>query len=679
MTSTGRLLTVLMALLLVLAACSRNQDPEPSDPIDEPSVEQPDPEPRDPTPSDPSPSNGESGDPTVEMPMFEDASCEFQVPEGRSVRCGWLEVPADRETTSSTRIRLHVAVFESESDSPAPDPVVYLEGGPGGDALESLPLVFEDRFAHLVADRDVVFFDQRGTGFSEPSLACQEIRQLGLDTLEQDLTSEEYIPLQDAAIVECRERLAADGADLDAYHSAASAADLAELRLALGYDEWNLYGISYGTRLALTTLRDHPEGIRSVVLDSAYPLDVDLIAETPANLDRALNELFAGCADDPDCAAAYPSLEETFYGLLTSLEDDPLRAEVRDLSSGSRYDAVFDGPSIGGIVFQSLYSEEIIPVLPRLIDNVASGETYELSLLASSFLANGEFVSIGMQYSVQCQEEVAFTTPEALAAGVAPFPELEPLFEDSSNLGGQVFNACNLWGVGERPAFENAPVRSDVPVLVTAGEYDPITPPAWGIRAATTLPNATFVEFPGLGHASSVAAGCPREIVLGFLADPSVPPDLSCAAEMSSPAFLLPDTPPPGVELVPFDDSLFGLTGLVPNGWESVAPGTWVRAASGLDQTTLLQQFAPATATATLESILASQLGVDAFVPAGEYTSAVGTWRLLESELLGAPVFLALVDTDGGAGIVLMIVEPTEAEALRQAVYLPVLDAFTVN
>ena len=166
--------------------------------------------------------------------------------------------------------------------------------GPGGDALEIVPLVFADRFAPFLADRDFIMFDQRGTGFSEPSLACPETLELAFETIELELTDEESRTLSLEALNECRDRLAADGIDFTAYNSAENAADVNDLRIAMGYEEWNLYGISYGTRLAQTVVRDYPEGIRSIILDSAYPIESNLLTETPANLDRALTELFDG-------------------------------------------------------------------------------------------------------------------------------------------------------------------------------------------------------------------------------------------------------------------------------------------------------------------------------------------------------------------------------------------------
>ena len=149
------------------------------------------------------------------------------------------------------RAPLHVAIFSSDDPSPEPDPVIYLEGGPGGDALETVPFSFEDRFGPYLADRDVVMFDQRGTGYLEPSLACPEARQLDFELLDDVLAPEEYVARQIEAVEACRDRLQGEGIDLSLFDSASSSADVADLGRALDYDRWNLYGISYGTRLAL--------------------------------------------------------------------------------------------------------------------------------------------------------------------------------------------------------------------------------------------------------------------------------------------------------------------------------------------------------------------------------------------------------------------------------------------
>lgn len=613
---------------------------------------------------------------------FESARCEFTEPPERAVSCGWLEVPEDRTDPASGTIRLTVAIFESESPDPAPDPVVYLEGGPGGDSLEVVPLVFEDRFAHLLADRDVIFFDQRGTGYSEPSLACPELRELGLEYIDRDLPVDEALRLQLETITECRDRLLAEGADLDAYVSAASAADLADLRVALGIDRWNLYGISYGTRLALTTLRDHPEGIRSVVLDSVYPPDVDVIAATPGNLDRSLRTLFDGCAADAACAAAYADLESTFYRLIGELEAEPLRAPVTDVFTGEVYEAVFDGAGFESVVFQGLYAAAAIEVLPMLIDHVASGETYELSVLASSFLTNGEFVSAGMQFSVQCNEEAAFTSPAAVTSAIADYPQLEPAFAASITFGPAFFDVCELWGAGRASPLENEPVASGVPTLVLAGEYDPITPPAWGRSAAATLTHATFVEFPGLGHGPSAESECPKEILRAFLNAPDEAVSTACVAGMGPPAFVTPDTPVPAVTLVPYQEQLVGnaWSGVVPEGWERQSSGVWARGLNGFDQTALVQQLAGGVPSTLVLGLIATQFGLgEDPQPVDTYATSLGSWSLYDGTLSGAPVSIAVIEATGGTLLVALISPPSESDTLRRAVFFPALDALTIE
>ena len=231
-------------------------------------------------------------------PPFEPGACAFPLPPSRtaaSVRCGALVVPENRDEPTGRTLRLAVAVFKNPSATTASDPIVYLSGGPGGSALEYLRYTFDPLFAGLSpSGRDVVVFDQRGVGVSQPALDCA----LETGTLDDWLS--------------CGERLRAT-ADLGQYHTAWNAADVNDLRIALGYDRINLWGASYGTRLALDVMRDYPQAVRSVVLDSVYPPDVDLQVDAPANAQRAFDHLFASCAAEASCAAAFPDLGEPWW------------------------------------------------------------------------------------------------------------------------------------------------------------------------------------------------------------------------------------------------------------------------------------------------------------------------------------------------------------------------------
>ena len=201
------------------------------------------------------------------QPVFNPAPCAFPVPGGYRVYCGYLVVPENRAAPNSALIQLHVAVFQSFAEGPEPDPVVHLAGGPGSSSLDVVAYLFGQGLDAVLNRRDFIFFDQRGTGYSRPRLDCPERNALTPTLLSGALSDDQEFQAIVDAFHRCRDRLTAQGIDLSAYNSAASAADVNDLRLALGYEQLNLYGDSYGTRLALTVMRDYPGAVRSVVLE----------------------------------------------------------------------------------------------------------------------------------------------------------------------------------------------------------------------------------------------------------------------------------------------------------------------------------------------------------------------------------------------------------------------------
>ncbi|MEM7336234.1 MAG: alpha/beta fold hydrolase [Chloroflexota bacterium] len=608
--------------------------------------------------------------------VFEDAACEFDPLPGFDPECGFLIVPEDRGQPDGNQVRLHVAIFRSESSNPAPDPVIYLEGGPGGDALERLQFVFEDDFAPFLADRDLILFDQRGTGYSEPGLSCQEITDLTLDTLDENFSDEEGTALSLEALDACQQRLQAEGINLNAYNTVANAADVNDLRLALGIDQWNLYGISYGTRLALITMRDHPEGVRSVILDSAFPPQVNLSTDLITNSERAFDTLFAGCEASTDCATAYPDLESRFFTLVDSLEANPAKISVSDFFKGDRYDALVDGDALYSVIFQGLYSDEIIPLLPKLITDVESGNFTLLELLISNDISTQDWFSIGMYFSVICHDEVSFETLDEVEASIAAVPELAQFFEDTD----ANFEICALWQSGEGEAAEDLPVMSDIPTLVMAGEYDPITPPSWGELAAETLSNSIYFEYPGVGHAASTSGECPLSMTLAFLNDPTAPLNGSCIETMGAPEFQSSTAASQEeISLVEFEaDSGFGaIIGVRPDGWQEQFAGVFARGSNALDQTALMQIGAPGIPPDTFLGLVTEQMGLEeGLEEAGQIEDANGRlWDILQGDLQGFPMTIALLNEDSFTFIVLLVSDESDVEALTSSVFLPALDA----
>jgi pimeloyl-ACP methyl ester carboxylesterase len=440
------------------------------------------------------------------IPTFEPAACQFFVPPGYEPTCGYLSVPEDRGRPDAARfIRLHVAVFHCLG-GPAcrPDAVIHLTGGPGSYGLAIVSYMFDNGAAAILQERDYVFFDQRGIGTSQPALDC----------------------LEDEDAETCRNRLTADGTDLNAYNSAASAADIQDLRSVLGYSEVNLLGVSYGTRLALTTMRDQPQGIRSAILDSTYPPQVNLYVTWSANAERALNEVFAACAADPACNTAYPDLETVFYQVIDQLNDNPISVDVQ--GSGRFETMEVNGDLFMDAIFNSLYRTSGIPRVPKIIYQTRDGDYRLLATRLAIYLDRSS--SLGMNYSVQCYEEIPFSTWDDVLNATANLEHPQSAF--FSTRWEYFFELCKTWVTASPPAIENEPVSSPIPTLILAGQFDPITPPEWGDLAAQTLPNSTVFHFP-TGHWILRSGPCGWEVVQEFLDNPTVKPEAPCTLTLA--------------------------------------------------------------------------------------------------------------------------------------------------
>ncbi|MGH9012798.1 MAG: alpha/beta hydrolase [Acidimicrobiia bacterium] len=453
-------------------------------------------------------------------PQLTDRACEVSPDLGVAVTCHWLIVPEDRDQPSDGEIRLAVVLLRSRSTDARPDPVVFLAGGPGDSGTDGLEGWAESR---LLDNRDLVLLDQRGTGVSQPVLECPEREEAVVRNLGRDEGYEEELGDYRRAIGQCWRRLVRDGVDLDAYDTEASAADVADLRVALGVDEWNLYGVSYGTRLALATMRSHPEGIRSVVLDSVYPTTVGGLARLGAAADRSFAALFDGCDADPACSEAYPDLEATFGSVVDRFNETPFEGTV-DL--GEPFGVVplaITGDDIVAGLFDALYDTDLIPLLPSIGADLQEGETGAIPAIAQQGIPFLNDAAEGTYLSVDCADSGRL--------GARRNRELLDRPGDKAGLFVYASDAfCADWDVEPLPRAFNRPVRSRIPALVIAGTYDPVTPPGDSKAAARALKNATYVEFDGWGHAvTDTDEDCPLAIRQAFLDDPAAVLDTSCA------------------------------------------------------------------------------------------------------------------------------------------------------
>ncbi|HWM91850.1 MAG TPA: alpha/beta hydrolase [Thermoanaerobaculia bacterium] len=445
-------------------------------------------------------------------------------------RCGTLEVPEDPGAPEGRKISLKIAVLSatgsSSPGSPAPDPVFAIAGGPGESSVALAP-VFSQLLEGARGERDVVLVDLRGTGGSN-RLDCQ---LPGSDENPQAFLGD-FLPVE--ALRECLGKLDANPA---LYTTAHAVQDLEAVRAAMGYGKVNLYGVSYGSRVALVYLRSHPERVRSAALHGVVPTDVKAPLHFAEDSQRSLDLLLAECEEDAACRTAYPGLKEQLAAVQQRLAQAPATVEIEDPKTKKRVKLTITRDLFNEELRWRLYGEGPSPV-PEYIRKAHEGDFSKLAatlLRQRRVIASGAALSLGTWLSVTCAEDVPFLDPEEakrLAQGT---------FLGTYRVDQQV-RACSVWPRGKVPAGFSGEVRSEVPVLLLSGERDPATPPRYGEQVMRGLARAKHVVFPRGAHAGR--SPCVRKILGAFLARGSVEGlDASCTSEPQKVAFVLPAAP----------------------------------------------------------------------------------------------------------------------------------------
>jgi pimeloyl-ACP methyl ester carboxylesterase len=452
--------------------------------------------------------------------------CPFPLPAGEleltTMECGYSISLENHLDTVSYELAVAFAIlYARQPQNPPPAPLIVLADQPGQSILAALEVWAA---SPLRENRDLILYEGRGAGFSVDAFAGAARIDLngGYSTAERD----------------CYTRLINASVDLSTYNSAQSAADLADLRAGLsrerGYTSYNLYGSGYGARLALTVLRDSPVGVRSVILDSPLPPRANLIDEQGRVVSGALRRLFDDCAANEACNTAYPNLEQTFSDTFVRLSAVPITYQVLN-PDGTTNSVTVTGNSFLQIVVDSLADTSFLPLLPLFIVRISEGDYSVLGARAPEI--GGASLSEGVRSSHLCREEILFNSQTNALSYASAFAE--PLRDSLLALTDVWFATCGVWSVGEANVLETAAVFSGIPALVLSGAYDPFASPEWGALTAETLSASFYVPFPATGHGVLGSGACAVGISQRFLNDPLIPPDTSCAAALTTPAFVI--------------------------------------------------------------------------------------------------------------------------------------------
>jgi pimeloyl-ACP methyl ester carboxylesterase len=525
--SIAQITTKLVIILFLGTACVKTESATTSVPPTAPATTAPI-KPTDVLPTVTSHST-ETATPTVEMvpmPVFVPVDCRFKTPPVPA-ECGDLIVLEDRDQPDGATVTIHVAIFRSYNPNPAPDPVIYLMGGGGGNALGNAAYYLNAVGNTILASRDFIMYNQRGTHYNEPFLECpgEAAFMRALDA--EDISKEEYDDRTEAFLLECHNNLLKQGINLSLYNSVTNAADLNDLRIALGYEQVNYYGTSYGTRLGLTLMRYYPEGIRSVILDSVFPPQVDYPSEVISSFMGAVNRVFKTCSEDISCRDKYPQLEETFFQVIDELDRNPVSIHI------DNHKVVIDDDVFLDSIYMLLHPATSIPDIPYAIYSARDGNFEPLEWVFEYITSYNDSVATGVFYSSVCRDEVGFDSYENALVIAANYPPQVASFYAAPSF----YETCEWWQSGEADPMENEPVVSDIPTLIFSGSYDPITSPEWGQRAAETLNSSYYYEFPNMGHGVMRSDECAKRIGMEFLDEPLAEPDASCIDKLTSPDF----------------------------------------------------------------------------------------------------------------------------------------------
>ena len=459
-------------------------------------------------------------------PYFLPSECRFPIPPGE-VRCGDLYVYEDRSDPASRVISLHVSIFPSFNPDPKPDPLIYLLGGGGADALSYAEFYLGTTGTTVRTDRDFILYNQRGVKFSDPHLSCPDEEKFWKEVYTQNLSWAELQEREIEFLNECRQSLSDKGINPDHYDSLAHAADLADLITALGYEQANIYGVSYGTRTGLTLMRHYPELIRSAILDGVLPPQINYPSDAILSFAGALETLFAGCAEQPQCKEIYPDLDGDLNLTLKNLKSEPVELIL------NKQAITLDHSLFLEAIFHLTHSSSALENFPAAIHDASQGNYSWFYDTLYNNRTYSDFINTGVNYSTVCRDEVYFDSLENNQELVSPYPETWQEFLDLSFY----YTVCQDWVGQPSDPVENTPVESNIPTLLLSGHFDPITSPAWSLETAGYLENSFEYEFPNLSHGVLRFDSCALKIGLDFLADPWTEPDSRCLDELGPPEF----------------------------------------------------------------------------------------------------------------------------------------------
>ena len=453
---------------------------------------------------------------SMQLSALELSECRIGAEGTRKIKaeCGKLSVAENRDNPSRM-IELNIAVVRSKATKKSNDPLIMLAGGPGQAAMETFPGV-SFAFHDILKHRDVVLVDQRGTGGSN-------IIKCDFDAKVQEAL------LIDPSLMTVELTKCVDGLDADTryYTTTESIKDLEQVRKALEIEKWNLLGISYGTRKALTYIKMYPDAIRSVILDGVMPQQEAMPQSHEKNLVNTLRKQFAQCAEQSACNEAFGDVEQQMWQLVDTIDSNNPKIRLQNFTTGKYEEITLTKESIAIAIRMLAYSANSMNLLPLMIDKANHGQPETIASQANMISSLLSQSISNVELSIICAEDLPFYSEYTV--------NKNNLFGDFLT---HVQESCSVWPHITVDASFKEPVVSDLPVLLLSGELDPVTPPEFAELAMQTLSNSQHLIAKGQGH-NVFPLGCMPNIIASFIADPEVELDIECMQDFNYTPFFI--------------------------------------------------------------------------------------------------------------------------------------------
>ena len=431
-------------------------------------------------------------------------------------------IPVLRDISNQAIGKFYLSVLVAPSLNKTNEkPLLYLHGGPGIATLENVPRYLKSKTWSLIREkRPLIFFDYRGTGCSEPTM-CPDIKDSLTKFSRNNISQETKQSYKIALYKKCRLQLLSKGIDVSSFNSFQLSEDAEAIRLSLQIEKWNVYGVSFGTTVALNLLRNHGKHINSVILDSPFPPNAPW-PDFVRPFDTCFKVLEKKISTDPIAFSHFPSIRTDFVKAVTRLNKNPVKIKNNDITGD--YD--FNGDDFAWSVWTAMLKPGAIPLVPLTIQEVGNGNDSILSKWVVAFNdpnIHGTFSELQSK-AILCYEGKPKTQADTKASLLAKYPDFSSFNIDFEG------DICEVWQPKSAGKQVFGPVVSDVPVLILSGEYDPVCPPLFGEITAKTLSKSTFIIVPSASHAAIHVDDCLRNIAVTFLSDPEKKLTFNCVS-----------------------------------------------------------------------------------------------------------------------------------------------------